>query len=284
MDRELEHRITRAWAKFGAFKGELCDKRYCLVHRLKLFNAVVTPTVLYGSECWTMTAARAQKLKVAQRKMLRKMLGTARKVQARGRPLAVDDGKEAQGDGAEDGSSEGETQSEGEAESTASGEESDDKEDKETWVEWMARTARVASHMMFKAKIPDWVQEQRRRKWRWAGHVVRRRDMRWSTRMVFWEPFRQGSRPVGRPATRWEDSVVKFAHSRGFNWHQTAEDRDKWKGLEDDFVRFEISVAKRQIGESHLSVGANRASTSHLGCRLARIRGTTGEAAEEWRG
>ena len=108
--------------------------------------------------------------------------------------------------------------------------------------------------------------------------------MRWSTRMVFWEPFRQGSRPVGRPATRWEDSVVKFAHSRGFNWHQTAEDRDKWKGLEDDFVRFEISVAKRQIGESHLSVGANWASTSHLGCRLAGIRGTTGEAAKEWRG
>ena len=98
----------------------------------------------------------------------------------------------------------------------------------------------MACGEMEKAKVPDWVQEQRRRKWRWAGHVVRRRDMRWSTRMVFWEPFRQGSRPVGRPATRWEDSVVKFAHSRGFNWHQTAEDHDKWKGLEDDFVRFEI--------------------------------------------
>ena len=33
-DRELEHRIPRAWAKFSTFRGELCDKRYSLVHRI----------------------------------------------------------------------------------------------------------------------------------------------------------------------------------------------------------------------------------------------------------
>ena len=47
-DREVDHRIGRGWAKFAVFKGELCDRRYSLLHRLKLFNAVISPTVLYG--------------------------------------------------------------------------------------------------------------------------------------------------------------------------------------------------------------------------------------------
>ena len=91
---------------------------------------------------------------------------------------------------------------------------------------------------MKKAKVPDWVQEQRRRKWRWAGHVMRRDDMRWSYRILRWKPAAQGERSVGRPARRWEDSLKKFAAARGFNWTKVAKDRELWRQLEEKFVTF----------------------------------------------
>ncbi len=59
-NKEVQHRMTKLWAKFMTYKGELCDKHYPLSDRLKLFNAVVTPTVLYGSGTWTMALEREQ--------------------------------------------------------------------------------------------------------------------------------------------------------------------------------------------------------------------------------
>ena len=245
-DREVEHRIGRGWAKFAVFKGELCDRRYSLLHRLKLFNAVISPTVLYGAGTWTMTVAREKRLRAAQRLMLRKMLRIGRQAKETG------GGKETERGGADDKEDDGgSSNATSTTESSDGGEhgaddeegeagEEEEKKEEETWVEWMIRTAEVAACAMQKAKIPDWVQEQRRRKWRWAGHVVRRRDMRWSTRMLFWEPLQRGSRPVGRPAARWEDSLNRFARDRNFKWTKLAEDRGAWQELEDAFVDFKL--------------------------------------------
>ena len=41
MDTELDHRIARAWAKFGIFRSELTNKRTNLLDRLRLFGAPV---------------------------------------------------------------------------------------------------------------------------------------------------------------------------------------------------------------------------------------------------
>ena len=49
---------------------------------------------------------------------------------------------------------------------------------KESWVEWLQRTARNVEGAMEKGKVMDWVAEQRRRKWRWARRVKRRTDNR----------------------------------------------------------------------------------------------------------
>ena len=78
-DVEINFRIQRAWAKFAVYTSELTDKHYSLFQRLRLFNAVVTPTVLYGASSWAMTAAREQTLRTAQRKMIRSILGQGRK-------------------------------------------------------------------------------------------------------------------------------------------------------------------------------------------------------------
>ena len=69
-DTELHNRIAKAWAKFGIFKKELKDQAIPIHLRLKLFDAVVTPTILYGSEVWTMTLQLQKKLRATQRKMM----------------------------------------------------------------------------------------------------------------------------------------------------------------------------------------------------------------------
>lgn len=79
-DTELKHRIKKAWAKFGVFRGELTDKGVSLHLRLKLFNAVLTPSILYGCGCWAMTTARDTTLRTTQMKMLRCILGRGRQV------------------------------------------------------------------------------------------------------------------------------------------------------------------------------------------------------------
>ena len=70
-DTELHNRIAKAWAKFCIFKKELKDQAIPIHLRFKLFDAVVTPTILYGSEVWTMTLQRQKKLRAMQRKMMR---------------------------------------------------------------------------------------------------------------------------------------------------------------------------------------------------------------------
>ena len=45
-------------------------------------------------------------------------------------------------------------------------------------------------------------------KYRWAGHIVRRTDDRWTKRTLEWIP-REAKRPRGRPPKRWADVFVE---------------------------------------------------------------------------
>ena len=69
-DSEIKHRIAKGWAKFHRFKEDLCCRHYPLKDRMRLFNAIITPTVLYGSSTWTMTKDRERRLQTAQRMMI----------------------------------------------------------------------------------------------------------------------------------------------------------------------------------------------------------------------
>ena len=76
---ELSHRIRGGWAKFMEHKDELTRKTYALSDRLRLFDAVVSPAVLYGSETWTLTKEMERGLRTTQRRMLRAILGQGRR-------------------------------------------------------------------------------------------------------------------------------------------------------------------------------------------------------------
>ena len=83
-DTEIKHRINRGWAAFATFRSVLCCRHYALRSRLRLFESVVTPVVLYGSGCWTMTVFRENYISTARRTMLRKIVGTSRLTDADG--------------------------------------------------------------------------------------------------------------------------------------------------------------------------------------------------------
>ena len=49
---ELQNRLNAGWAAFHKHKGELCNRHYRTRDRARLFDAIITPTVLYGSAAW----------------------------------------------------------------------------------------------------------------------------------------------------------------------------------------------------------------------------------------
>ena len=78
-ETEIDARLDRAWRKLMSAKAELCGRHVSLSPRLRLFKAIVTPTFLYGSGMWTLTAERERRIRTTQRRMLRWMLGAGRR-------------------------------------------------------------------------------------------------------------------------------------------------------------------------------------------------------------
>ena len=70
----------------------------------------------------------------------------------------------------------------------------------------------------------DIIQVVKQQKWRWAGHVARMNDNRWTKRLTDWHPYNE-KRSRKRPDTRWKDEIEKFA---GVAWHRiTLRDRKR---------------------------------------------------------
>ena len=79
-----------------------------------------------------MTADRQRQLRVAQRRMLRKIIQTPRTTQ-------------------------------------------------EDWITYLKRATTIADNLAAESGVERWVAAQRRRKWRWGGHVLRMQDRRETT-------------------------------------------------------------------------------------------------------
>ncbi|KAE9546737.1 hypothetical protein FO519_010051 [Halicephalobus sp. NKZ332] len=82
-----------------------------------------------------------------------------------------------------------------------------------------------------------------RAKHRWAGHVMRRTDDRWTRRITEWT-IRDKTRPRGRPPARWNDSLLHLSlqpttlprtattrptRTPYIHWSTRAQDRKDWK-------------------------------------------------------
>ena len=76
-------------------------------------------------------------------------------------------------------------------------------------------------------------------KWRWAGHLMRRDDNRWTKRMTEWQP-RCGKRGRGRQKLRWRDDITSYA---GTTWTRLAQDRKQWKNHEEGYIQQWMNTA-----------------------------------------
>ncbi|KAH7669983.1 endonuclease-reverse transcriptase [Aphelenchoides avenae] len=74
-------------------------------------------------------------------------------------------------------------------------------------------------------KFQDAVREATKLKLKWAGHVARREDNRWTLEATKWNPKRKPRKDWGRP-TRWDQLLVKKI---GPNWMEAAQDRSEWR-------------------------------------------------------
>jgi hypothetical protein len=78
----------------------------------------------------------------------------------------------------------------------------------------------------------DMVRNVLKLKWKWAGHLARTQDNRWTKRCTEWQP-RKGKRSRGRPPTRWRDDITRTG---GTTWMRTARDRKSWKALSEGYI------------------------------------------------
>ena len=76
-----------------------------------------------------------------------------------------------------------------------------------------------------RTRVQDIVQFVLKQKWKWAGHVARLDDNRWTQRVTEWQP-REGRRSRGRQRKRWRDNLVQL---KGVTWRHDAQHRQRWR-------------------------------------------------------
>ena len=211
------------------YKSELTQKHYSLSDRLRLFEAVVTPTVLYGSEAWTMTAEMFKLLRTTQRRMLRMVLGQGRRRTERTHEREEDDHKSDDSEG-----------------NSASIQEAEE-DGLETWVDWIRRVTHSVENNLKKLKIKPWIEQARKRKWRFAAELYSGGgEQKWTHLALRWNPqvHSDALRPTARrkptrPNMRWTDELRAYVRENvrpPQEWNDVCPNPDFWKVHESRYI------------------------------------------------
>ena len=83
-----------------------------------------------------------------------------------------------------------------------------------------------------RTRVTDIVQNLTNTKRKWAGHIARMKDNRWTIRSTEWQIIINGVRSVGRPKRRWRDDIVG---QQGAVWTRTTKDRERWRTLAEGY-------------------------------------------------
>ncbi|KAG7301234.1 hypothetical protein JYU34_014132 [Plutella xylostella] len=84
-------------------------------------------------------------------------------------------------------------------------------------------------------KVTDVIRHAKRLKWKWAGHVMRLGDGRWTREVTEWSP-RQARRRRGRPRVRWRDELEQFS-GQGVLWTRLTQYKHIWKRMGEAFAQ-----------------------------------------------
>ena len=109
----------------------------------------------------------------------------------------------------------------------------------EDWVDYLRRANSSIQRLSREHGRKDWVETQRRYKWRLAGKLARHTDSRWSHLVLDWKPHWGHGQSRGHPTTRWSDQLDNFA---GGDWMTIAADPDQWDLAESAFATHDCQV------------------------------------------
>ena len=101
------------------------------------------------------------------------------------------------------------------------------------------------SEIRKRTKIIDIIEYTLKQKWKWAGHIARLKDNRWTKRC--------GSHGAGRgrPNRRWQDDITE---KEGTTWIRKATDRRRWKTLMEGYILQWMDKAQMEMeAVSHIS-------------------------------
>ena len=74
-ETNMEYRLQCAWGRFHANAKVLLNPDISMKLRLKMFEAVVTPTAVYGMATEALTMRQRERIEVTRRNMIRRMMG-----------------------------------------------------------------------------------------------------------------------------------------------------------------------------------------------------------------
>ena len=137
---EISRRIQLGWTAFGKL-SDVFNSKFSQYLKTQVFDQCVLPTFTYALEIWSLNKGIMEFLRIAQRKMERKMLR-----------IRLQDRKTN---------------------------------------EWIRQ----------KTKVIDIAERVARQKWKWAGHLMRVDDNRWTKKTTEWRS-RTTKRNPGKPRIR----------------------------------------------------------------------------------
>ena len=78
-EEEIEHRVGAAARVIGATRKEVLERRELKkATKMRVYNAMVIPTMLYGSETWTVMKRHESRLGATEMAYLRRVVGVTR--------------------------------------------------------------------------------------------------------------------------------------------------------------------------------------------------------------
>ena len=78
-EREVKKRVQAGWNRWRRVSGVICDRRLPARVKGKMHSSVVRPEMVYGLATVAVTKKKAEKMEVAEMKMLRFAIGVTRK-------------------------------------------------------------------------------------------------------------------------------------------------------------------------------------------------------------
>ena len=132
------------------------------------------------------------------------------------------------------------------------GEQNEEENVLEPWVDWIRRVTHTAEANLQRLKIMTWVEQARKRKWRFAAQLFSGSgDQKWSNLVLHWDPqvHSDAVRPNARrkptrPNLRWTDELRTYVKDRlrpVREWNDVYPDPDFWKTHEHNFINREAN-------------------------------------------